>query len=155
MPVSASLILWVFAVCLSKTHCGPQHLLVIWKAPTVVSATDYADICISDSQLWLHQELLGTDRYLHLCDHHTVAYWRQEGASRHVQLCPWDDQRQQVRKRGTVQPVLAKRHAVKCDWTVSIYSPLLFKDCSADKGWVSVCGKTLLIINFTTHFLIR
>lgn len=55
------------------------------------------DFPISGCQLWLDQELLGLDCYLHVCDPDAVSHWWQEGSGGHVQLRPWDDQRLKVR----------------------------------------------------------
>lgn len=59
------------------------------------------NLLISVSQLWLHQKLLGSDHHLHICHHHSKSYWWQEGSCGYVQLCPWDDQRCQVRTQDT------------------------------------------------------
>lgn len=74
------------------------YRMSLWDGAGFGLMTRFSEILISGNQLWLHQKLLGFDHHLHVCDHNAHPHWWQEGIGGHVQLCPRDDQRQQVRK---------------------------------------------------------
>lgn len=78
--------------------CETRLVLGYWPISNTKLHRHFSEILITGNQLWLHQKLLGSDHYLHICDHNALSHWWQEGIGGYVQLRPWDDQRLQVRK---------------------------------------------------------